>query len=124
MALQIRGSEARDGNTAEDWVDHEELSDGRSATSRREIFDHQGKFKHSQPGATMLLRKGNAAQPGLADGRPDLRRESFVTIQIAPIFQTELLTNPARRMGDHRLVGGQGKIHLTHSRLMGRMSSK
>ncbi len=87
--LHRRGAEARDRYAAEDWRDHEDLSQRGTGAFRDKRLDDERHFQHTQPGAAVLGRYGDAAQAGFADGGPDFMREFLCAILAAPIFEAE-----------------------------------
>src|SRR5262249_30485539 len=105
------GTEARNRHAAENRVDHEELTDGGTATAGGERFHDQRHFLHAEGGAAILLGQRHAAKAGVADLSPELFRKALLGVALAPIVETEQLADLAGGFYDLFLIIRQKKIH-------------
>ena len=105
--LHFWRAELGDRNAAEDRIDHEKLADGRAAAAGRQGFHDQRHLQHAEAGAAIFLGQRDAAQTGLAHGRPEFARESFLGVEFAPVVEPKAVADLARGFRDHLLLVGQ-----------------
>ena len=111
LGLHRRRAEARQRDTAEDRVDHEELPDRRAAAAGGQRLHHQRQLEHAQASPADLGGQRGATQAGVADGAPELLGERLGGVLLAPVLEAEVVADLARRLDHLPLFIRESKIH-------------